>query len=83
MRIDERQAGVNIEVRVATLPDVREWGERMPVEIWLNQRGRTVIRAWNECGKNSTDVDLFDLLAWVHGGVEGDWKYAIDRVTSI
>ena len=50
--------------KIATLPGVREHNEGEPVELWFNENGRVVIRAWNECHNNYTDVDLFDLLEW-------------------
>ena len=53
------------ETKIATLLDVREHTERLDVELWLNPNYRLVVRAYNECGNNYTDVDLFDLLAVV------------------
>lgn len=50
--------------KLITLPEVREYGDREPVEIWNNSEGRLIIRAYNEGGNNSTDVDLIDLLEW-------------------
>jgi len=58
------------ETKIATLPGIREYGEGEPVEIWLRGNGRVVIRAWNECGNNHTDVDLFDLLDWCRSNPE-------------
>jgi hypothetical protein len=51
-----------IKIKIATLP-VREYAEKMPVELWLRD-GRIVVRAYNEDGHNLTDVDLGDLLDW-------------------
>jgi hypothetical protein len=51
------------ETKLATLNNVREHTQRDPVELWLS-RGRLVVRAYNECGNNSTDIDLIDLLDW-------------------
>lgn len=65
MRIVDGQAGAIIETQIATLPTVREWVEEMPVELWVNRGGRLVLRAYNEDGHNSTEVDVFDLLAWL------------------
>lgn len=50
--------------KIATLSDVREHAEGLPVELWLMANGRTVVRCWNECGNNCTDLDLRDLLDW-------------------
>jgi hypothetical protein len=72
------------ETKIATLANVREWTEGEPVEVWLNRRGRIVIRAFNECGNNSTDVDLFDLLAWTRDGVKMDgWKCTVKRLAAV
>ena len=35
------------------------------VELWVNKAGRVVVRAFNECHNNYTDVDLDDLLLWL------------------
>lgn len=51
--------------KLATLTDVREYTEGVPVELWLNDHGRVVIRAYNEGMHNCTEVDLEDLLDWV------------------
>jgi hypothetical protein len=53
-----------LPVKLATLPGVREYGDHEPVEIWLEENGRVVVRAYNECGNASTSVDLLDLLSW-------------------
>lgn len=53
------------EVKIATLASVREHTEGDVVELWWGSQGRIVVRAWNECHNNYTDVDLFDLLAWI------------------
>lgn len=65
MRIVDGQAGAIIETQIATLATVREWVEDMPVELWVNRGGRLVLRAYNECGHNSTEIDVFDLLDWL------------------
>lgn len=53
------------EIKIATLPGVREYTEGAPVELWFNEDGRVVIRAWNECHNNYTEVDLFDIVEWM------------------
>lgn len=45
---------------------VREWCEGLPVELWINRQGRPVIRALNEDGHNSTEIDLNHLLDWLN-----------------
>jgi len=65
MRIDSGQAGALLETKITSLLSVREWCEGEPVELWLNRSGRLVLRAFNECGNNFTDVDVFDLLEWL------------------
>lgn len=54
-------------MKLATLNGVREHTEGSLVELWLNRSGRVVIRAFNECDNNHTDVDLIDLLHWAQG----------------
>jgi len=52
--------------KICEMVGVREYGESKPVELWRDdETGRLVIRASNECGNNSTSVDLFELLDWV------------------
>ena len=45
---------------------VREYGEGDPVELNRGRDGRWVIRATNEGGYSATEVDLEDLLRWLH-----------------
>jgi hypothetical protein len=54
--------------KLATLQGVREYCEDEAVELWLNETGRIVVRAYNECGNNYTEVDFRDLLDWAAGG---------------
>jgi hypothetical protein len=50
--------------KICDLEGVREYVEGATVELWRHPKnGRLVVRAWNECGNNYTDVDLFDLAA--------------------
>jgi hypothetical protein len=56
------------EFKIAVMEGVREHTERGPVELWLNEEGRVVIRSYNECGNNYTDVDLPDLVDWLRSG---------------
>lgn len=55
-------------LKIAAMTGVREYGECDPVELWINEGGRLVIRSYNECGNNCTDVDLADLLNWLKSG---------------
>ena len=65
---DDRPAlGIGIAVRLAVLPDVSEYMEGFPVELWNTDTGRVVVRAYNECTYNYTDIDLGDLLACLSG----------------
>jgi len=61
---DTGQAGAQINVKISAIPKVREWIEEMPVELWFNREGRVVLKAFNECGYNCTEIDVFDLLDW-------------------
>jgi hypothetical protein len=48
---------------------VREHSEGLAVELLpYGAEGRLVIRAWNECGNNYTNVDLGDLIEWLRAG---------------
>lgn len=59
------------EHKIAVLAGVREHMEGSPVELWLNDSGRIVLRAYNECQNNCTDVDLDDLINWLRVGSWG------------
>lgn len=47
------------------LDGVNEYMEYYPVNLINNERGRLVIKAFNEGGYNSTEVDLIQLLEWI------------------
>lgn len=54
---------------VCELARVREHGEGFPVELRRHtESGRLVVRAFNECGNNYTDVDFADLISWFRAG---------------
>ena len=55
------------ELKIAVLETVRELTEGEPLEIW-SRSGRIVVRAFNECGHNYTEIDLMDLLGWARNG---------------
>ena len=57
-----------VHTKLCVMCGVREYAEGETVELWLNARGRVVIRSYNECGNNYTDVDLGDVLDWVRFG---------------
>lgn len=65
-----------LEIKLAELTGVREHTEGDAVELWMNQTGRIVIRAFNECHNNCTDVDLSDLLEWLRLGTDSACSYA-------
>jgi hypothetical protein len=44
---------------------VREHGEAAEVELWRLANGRIAIRAYNECGSSSTEIDFIDILQWL------------------
>lgn len=51
---------------------VREYGEMYPVQLIRHpDNGRLVIRAINEGGYNSVDIDLWDILDWMSRGPIG------------
>ena len=71
------------EVRLASLVGVREHTEGAPVELWRNRAGRVIIRSYNECGNNVTDVDLYDLIDWLSTGPGAKWRGADDGTDGI
>lgn len=55
--------------KICEMTGVRELNEGLPVELWRDDAtGRLVLRAYNECGCNATDVDLGGLLSWLSVG---------------
>lgn len=71
-------------IKIATLSSVREHNEGDPVELWLVDNGRMVVRCFNECGNNHTDLDLFELLGWVKSnGIKDGTKKAITAGTFV
>ncbi len=66
------------------MASVREYTEGLyPVELWRRD-GRLVIRAYNECGNNCTEVDLWDLQDWlVSGPHAGEIEDAIPMVLGL
>ena len=58
-------------VKISNMDSVLEYTEGLPVELWINPKSyRLVIRAYNECGNNYTEVDLLSVLEWVKKGPE-------------
>jgi hypothetical protein len=51
---------------------VAERCEGLPVELWRSDNGRLMVRAYNECGNNHTDVDLWNLIDWLQRGSNPD-----------
>ena len=64
-----------MDVKLATLPDLHECQEGFPVELWLNEANRIVIRCRNEGGFNATDLDLYTLLEWVKNNFSKEQIY--------
>lgn len=58
------------DTAILKLVGVREYAEGLPVEIDFSNSEpdtrRLVVRARNEAGHNHTEVDLLDLLGWLH-----------------
>lgn len=57
--------------KIATLEGVREYSEGWDVELWRSQKGRLVVRAYNEGHNNYTNVDLIDLIRGLSGPQHG------------
>lgn len=53
-----------MERKIAVLP-IRELKEGYPVELWVNDKGRLVVRTYSVDRYGESDLDLFDLVAWV------------------
>jgi hypothetical protein len=52
--------------KVAELTGVRGGEDGFPVELWRDDdTGRPVLLLINEAGYAGTDLDLFDLIAWL------------------
>lgn len=64
---DERPS----RTKVCDMEGVREYGERATVELWRGETGRLVLRAYNECGNNYTEIDLWDVMDWLSLGPRG------------
>ena len=44
-----------------------------PVELWRDDHsGRLMVRAYNEAGYSYTEIDLWDLIAWLERGPGGE-----------
>jgi hypothetical protein len=57
------------EMKICDMVGVEELNERYCApELWRTAFGKLVVRAYNECGNNYTDVDLWSLLAWLKTG---------------
>ena len=59
-------------LKIATLAGVREHTDSAPFELWVRPCGRVVVRSFNECANNYTNVDLVDLLEWFRSGPTGE-----------
>lgn len=55
-----------VDNRIGVMQGVVEYGEEDPVELWVNETGRFVIKATNECGNNCTDIDFLSLIDWMN-----------------
>lgn len=55
-----------INNRIGVMQGVVEYCEKDPVELWVNETGRFVIKATNECGNNCTDIDFLSLIDWMN-----------------
>lgn len=55
--------------KICNMDGVREYMDGETVELGRSEiSGRLVVRAYNECGNNFTEVDLFDVVAWLRTG---------------
>lgn len=49
-----------------TLEEIREYAEGYPVDILQLRNGRWCVQAHNQSGHDATQVDLVDLVRWLH-----------------
>ena len=69
---DQPLDGPSDPTLIAEMKGVREYGERLPVELrYFEENGRMVVVASNESGYGHTFIDLLDLLEWVRKGPHG------------
>jgi len=55
--------------KICTMEGVQEHSEHMPVELWRDDDShRLTIRAYNECGDNCVNIDLWQLVDWLKVG---------------
>jgi hypothetical protein len=58
--------------KICNMAGVREYTDGDAIEHTRHDgTGRLVIRAFNECGNNYTQVDLLDLIEWLKSGPHG------------
>lgn len=56
-------------MKICELAGVREYTEEYSVSLWRDEeRGRVVIRAYNEGRNNFVEIDLWDLVEWLGTG---------------
>ena len=51
-------------MNIGSTKNIREYSEKRSVAITKHDNGRWIIKAWNECGDNYTEVDLQDVIDW-------------------
>ena len=54
-----------MEKEIISTEEVREYAEGENVEIDAHENGRLIVRAINQGGHDSTEIDLQDLLIYV------------------
>lgn len=70
--------------KLREMTGVREHTEGDVVELWFDETtGRLVVRAYNEAGFNSTNVDLMDLVGWLRSGLAIDDREAGREETTL
>jgi hypothetical protein len=54
--------------KLCEMRGVRGGEEGFPVELWQDDdTGRLAVRAYNEAGYNSAEIDFDDLCRWLNG----------------
>ena len=62
-------------MKLCDMDGVRGGEPGFAVELWRTEKGRLVVRAYNEAGYACTDVDLWDILSWVSIGPDACHVY--------